>query len=687
MLAHSVLSPATCPRVGRGVSRRGQLVVTNVATPNKPPASRLARRSKVEVIKENSDFLRHPLMQDLVDDQPMISEDSIQLMKFHGSYQQDDREKRTRGAGKVYQFMMRTRQPAGLVSNELYLTMDDLADQYGNGTLRLTTREAFQLHGVLKQDLKTVFSSVVKAMGSTLGACGDVNRNVIAPPLVDRTRKEYAVAAQLAEDIADLLAPQSGAYYDVWLDGEKFMSMERENPKVTKDRAFNKFGTNIEGPEPIYGPLFLPRKFKTGVTVPGDNHIDLLTNDLGVVVISDDKGEWKGCNIYVGGGLGRTHRNEDTFAAIASPLGYVDKEDVFHVVKAIIATQRDYGRRDDRRQARLKYLVHQWGVDRFRSVVEQYMGKKMEPFVPLPAWEYKDYLGWGEHGDGKLYWGLYVQNGRVKGEAKKALREVIEGYDLPVIITANQNLILTDINPADKDAITKKLSAAGLRDRDDWDAIELTSMACPALPLCGLAVTEAERTLPDVNAAIRATMTRVGLPEDEPLIVRMTGCPNGCARPYMAEVGFVGDGPNSYQLYLGGSPNATRLADVYEERVKHGDITSTLEPLFAYWSQSRRTGESFGDFCGRIGFDGLRSFAESYEPSGAPAKAAAAAAAPANGNGKAAAPAKAKAAPAATGGSTPLESQLTALLQEAAAKGGKTPEQVLADLLKKAAQE
>lgn len=590
-------------------TRRG-LVITNVATPSKPPTSKPAKRSKVEIIKEKSDFLRHPLMQQLVTDEPNISEDAVQLMKFHGSYQQDNREERTFGAGKAYQFMMRTRQPAGAVTNQLYLVMDELADLYGNGTLRLTTRQAFQLHGVLKQDLKTVFSTVVKNMGSTLGACGDVNRNVMSPPSPYVDRPDYAIAERVANDIADLLAPQSGAYYDVWLDGEKFFAheMQKENPEVTAARNDNRYGTNFEGsPEPLYGNLFLPRKFKVAVTVPGDNSVDLLTNDLGVVILTDDAGTFVGANLLVGGGLGRSHGKVSTFPRLSDPLGFVPADDLFYAVKAIVAVQRDYGRRDDRKQARLKYLVHEWGIDKFRAVTEQYYGKKFEAFKPLPAWKFLDYLGWMEQGDGNYAYGMYVQNGRVKGEAKKALRNIIERYELPLIITPNQNLILRNIKPSWKDDILSSLKAAGVKELTDWDGIERLSMACPALPLCGLAIAEAERGLPDVNARLRALLNKLGFSAEEKFVIRMTGCPNGCARPYTAELGFVGDGPNSYQIWLGGCPDATRLAQLYGERVKLKDFESFFEPLFVAFKAGRKASEGFGDFCARVGFDALRA--------------------------------------------------------------------------------
>uniref|UniRef100_A0A7I4DI61 Uncharacterized protein n=1 Tax=Physcomitrium patens TaxID=3218 RepID=A0A7I4DI61_PHYPA len=443
----------------RGVSLPGSLDVRAVATPVKPPTTMPPKRSKVEIIKQNSDFLRHPLKEDLTTDAPNVSEDAVQLIKFHGSYQQDNRE--LRGPGKkAYQFMLRTKNPSGIVPNRLYLVMDELADKYGIGTLRLTTRQTFQLHGVLKTDLKTVMSSIIHNLGSTLGACGDVNRNVLAPAAPFKTT-EYMHATELSTKIASLLAPQAGAYYDIWVDGEKITQDEPED--VTLARNDNSHGTNFEdSPEPIYGIQFLPRKFKIAITVPGDNSVDVLTNDIGIVVVSDEHGEVEGYNLYVGGGMGRTHRNEATFPRLADQLGFVSKDDILYVVKAIVATQRDYGRRDDRRMSRMKYVVEEWGIDKFRTVVEQYFGKKIQPFKDIPEFKFQSYLGWHEQGDGHLFFGVHVENGRIKGEAKKVLREVIEKYSLNVRITPNQNMILCDVRPSWRPRITKALAAVGL---------------------------------------------------------------------------------------------------------------------------------------------------------------------------------------------------------------------------------
>jgi len=603
-------SPSTRgSRVRVAVAKRNvSLGIKAVATPSTKAEE--PKRSKVEIIKENSDYLRHPLIAELATEATNISEDAAQLYKFHGGYQQDDREKRSFGAGKFYQFMMRTKQPGGKVPNKLYLTMDDLANTHGNGTLRLTTRQTYQLHGILKTDLKPAFRAVIKNMGSTLGACGDINRNVMAAPGPYANKPEYEIAQELAKDLGDLLAPQSGAYYDVWLDGEKVMTSEK--PEVVKAREDNRFGTNFEGsPEPIYGTQFLPRKFKIGITVPGDNHIDFLTNDVGICVVMDGE-KHIGYNIYVGGGMGRSHRNNDTFARLATPIGFCGVDDVLYAVKAITCAQRDYGRRDDRKQSRLKYLVHSWGIEKFRSVVEQYYGKKFEPLADLPPFEMKTYLGWEEQGDGKLWYGVHVVNGRLRGDAKKALRNVIERYELPVRLTAQQDLLLCDIEPSWKADIAATLAAAGIEDASEVDAIDRLSIACPALPLCGLAITEAERGLPDINKRLRAVMSKVGLDNAEEILVRMTGCPNGCARPYMAELGFVGDGPSSYQIWLGGTSNLTTLAEAYADRVKVADLETFFEPLFYFYKARREADEGFGAFANRMGFDTLKAYQEAY---------------------------------------------------------------------------
>jgi sulfite reductase (ferredoxin) len=591
-----------------------------VQTPLKPaqpqPNPGEVKRSKVEDIKENSNFLREPLASELLEDTNHFSEPAIQILKFHGSYQQDNRDNRAKGQEKDYQMMLRTRNPGGFIPPELYLALDRIADEYGNHTLRATTRQGFQLHGVLKKDMKAAISTIVQNLGSTLGACGDLNRNVMAPPAPYKNRPEYQLAQEYANHIADLLRPQTEAYYEIWLDGEKFLSAE-EHPDVVAARQRNGNGTVIaNNEEPIYGTHYMPRKFKCAVTVPGDNSIDAYTQDVTLVVITDKAGNLKGFNVLAGGGLGRTHNKEETFARVADEIGYVDQADVFELLKAIVATQRDYGDRTNRRHARMKYLIHDWGVERFRQQVETYLGKPLKPFRKLPKWTFYDYLGWQEQGDGHWFVGIPIENGRVldRGDfqLKTALREIVQRFNLPMLVTPHQSVLFYAIKPEDKAEIQAILTRCGIQRETDLDPLVRYAMACPALPLCGLAITESERIMPTVLERIRTLLTKLGLP-DEHFVVRMTGCPNGCARPYMAELGLVGSAPEAYQVWLGGSPHQTRLARPYLEKLPDAEIEATLEPLFVFFRDGRKVGESFGDFCDRVGFQALRQFAEVYD--------------------------------------------------------------------------
>ncbi|BAQ63255.1 ferredoxin--sulfite reductase [Geminocystis sp. NIES-3709] len=586
-------------------------MTASVTIPKKP--------SKVENLKERSNFLREPIATELQQDTTHFTEDGIQILKFHGSYQQDNRDNRVKGQEKDYQFMLRTRNPGGFIPPQLYLTLENLSEQYGNHTLRVTTRQGYQIHGILKKNLKTVISNIVKSMGSTLGACGDLNRNVMAPPAPYKNRADYQYAWEYAEKIADLLTPQTGAYYEIWLDGEKAITAE-EAPEVKAYRQKNLNGTNFtDSEEPIYGTQYMPRKFKCSVTVPGDNSIDVYTHDLSLVVIVDEKGELEGFNILAGGGLGRTHRKEETFARSADEIGYVKKDDVFDLVKAVVATQRDYGDRVNRRHARMKYLINDWGVEKFTAKLEEYFGKKLEPFKQLPEWKYEDYLGWHEQGDGKLFIGISVENGRVKNEGefqlKEALKKVIEKYELPTRLTANHNIILYEIDPQWQEDISKILVNHGVEiNPENVNHLTRYSMACPALPTCGLATTESERILPSILERIDSLLGKLGM-EEENIVIRMTGCPNGCARPYMAELGFVGDSPNVYQIWLGGCPNQTRLAQVYVDKLNVNELEKFLEPLLVFFRDNKENNETFGQFCYRVGFDALRTFADKYKSS------------------------------------------------------------------------
>ncbi len=584
------------------------------------PKSTQRKASRIEGIKERSNFLREPLATELQQDTTHFSEDALQILKFHGSYQQDNRDNRVKGQEKDYQMMLRTRTPGGFIPPELYLTMDRLSEEYGNHTLRATTRQAWQMHGILKQNLKTVIADLIRSMGSTLGACGDLNRNVMAPPAPFKDQPEYQYAWEYANKVAELLTPQTGAYYEIWLDGEKVISAE-EDPEVKAARARHINGTNFpDSVEPIYGTHYMPRKFKCCVTVPGDNSVDVYTHDVSLVVMTNDAGELEGFNVLVGGGMGRTHNKEETFARTSDSLGYVDKNDLYDLLKAIVATQRDYGARTNRRHARMKYLIHDWGLDKFKVQVESYFGKSIAPFKQLPQWKYQDYLGWHEQGDGKLFLGISVENGRVKDEGsfqlKTVLRKIIQQFNLPMRLTANHNIILYEIEPSQKAAIEELLQQHGIQlNPDEIDPLIRYSMACPALPLCGLAVTESERAISAILDRIRALLNKLDM-TDEQLVIRMTGCPNGCARPYMAELGLVGSAPNTYQIWLGGTPDQTQLARPYVQKLHIDHLEDFLTPLFVYFKYNRNLGESFGVFCHRVGFEELQRFSEQFTDQG-----------------------------------------------------------------------
>ena len=581
-----------------------------------PPTPATRKPSKVEGLKERSNFLREPVATEILQDTNHFTEEAVQILKFHGSYQQDNRDNRVKGQEKDYQFMLRTRNPGGFVPPELYLTLDKLSEEYGNQTLRATTRQGFQMHGILKKNLKSAIAAIIKNMGSTLGACGDVNRNVMAPPAPFKNKPEYQYAWEYAENIAQLLTPQTGAYYEIWLDEEKAISAE-ENPEVVAARQKNGTGTVFHNSvEPIYGTYYMPRKFKVCVTVPGDNSVDLYSQDLSLVVITNDQKELEGFDVFAGGGLGRTHNKEETFARLADPICYVAKDDVYELVKAIVATQRDYGDRTDRRHARLKYLLEDWGVDKFRSKVEEYFGKPLEPFKSLPEFQYEDFLGWHEQGDGKLFLGISVENGRVKDEGsfqlRTALREIVQQFNLAIRLTPHHNIIFSDIEPENKQAIEQILARYGVQvDPAQINPLVRYSMACPALPTCGLATSESERAMPGVLKRIEALLDKVGL-EQEHFVVRMTGCPNGCARPYMAELGFVGTGPDTYQVWLGGAANQTRLAQVYLEKMHIDKLEAELEPALVLFKKSRQSGETFGGFCDRVGLNAIRDAATNH---------------------------------------------------------------------------
>ncbi|MBV8580025.1 MAG: NADPH-dependent assimilatory sulfite reductase hemoprotein subunit, partial [Candidatus Eremiobacteraeota bacterium] len=491
---------------------------------------------------------------------------------------------RDEGGDKQYSFMVRVKATGGRVPAQLWRAVDDLADRHGNGTIRITTRQGLQLHGVRKPDLRPVIAEIVANLGSTLATCGDVVRNVVAPPW-PYAHVAYEVARDAAEAIAREFAPRSGAYLEIWQDGE---TVHGEAP----------------ADEPIYGATYLPRKFKIATTAPGDNSVDLYTNDVGIVPVFSDDGTLRAYDLAVGGGLGRTHGKTTTYPRLADHFGSVAPDRLLDAVRAIVLVQRDWGDRSDRRHARLKYVIAERGLDWFRAEVERVAGFALGPWLALPAWDDAPRYGWHAQGDGRWFLGLHVASGRVRDDGswrlKTALRALAErGYDL--IATPGQQLLVVDV-PADaRDTVDALLRAHGVEAPERVAPLQRRALACPALPTCGLALAESERVIPSLLAAIEAELDRAGLPGEE-IAIRMTGCPNGCARPYMAEIGIVGQSPDRYQLFLGGDRASTRLATLWRQGARLAEIPELLAPLFAEFAARRFAGESFGDWAAREAF-------------------------------------------------------------------------------------
>ena len=512
--------------------------------------------SKVERIKIESNNLRGHIQEELDQDTSHFSEDQVQLIKFHGMYQQEDRDARQQrkaaGSEKAYQFMIRSRIPGGVVTAEQYLTEDELAGRYANGTLRITTRQGFQLHGVLKGDLHSTIHTINEALLSTLAACGDVNRNVMACPAPAADRAQAQVE-EIAHRIAMRLAPRSHAYHEIWVDGEQLdtVALEQET-------------------EPIYGPTYLPRKFKMGVAFPGDNCIDIYTQDIGLVACLEGE-QLDGFTVLVGGGMGMTHGKTETYPRLATPLCYATVDEVLAVVETIVTIQRDYGDRQNRKHARMKYVVEERGIAWFRAELEQRLGHSVQDPRPLTWHDVEDHLGWHAQGDGRWFLGLFVENGRIKDSStmrmRSGLRQAIEEFRPGIRLTAQQNILLTDITEAQRGPLTTLLASHDIPTNPAELGILRLSMACPALPTCGLALAEAERALPAVVQQIEADLQALGL-ANESLSIRMTGCPNGCARPYMGDIGIVGRTKDIYNIYLGGDLLNTRLNTLYAPSVR-----------------------------------------------------------------------------------------------------------------------
>lgn len=582
----------------------------------------------VQGVKAKSLQLKEPLRTDLQNDEIFVSDDSIHILKHHGSYMQTNRMLKGKAKKESYQFMLRLKVPCGEVPGDIYRELDDLSNEYGQGDLRATTRQAFQLHGVLKGNLKTVVAKITNIGSGTAGGCGDISRNVMTPPVYFPNQPAYMYCQQYGRALADLFKPTSDSFAELWLDGKKAMETEYWQRDIQvfeldKVRAEDRGNGIITGhpTEPIYGRIYLPKKFKIGMTVPGDNSIDLYINDVGAVVIMKEDGKTlDGFNIVVGGGLGRAHRKESTFPRAADHLGFVKKEDFFEAMKAVLAVTRDHGNREVRAQARLKYLVHHVGIDDFRKLTEKYFGQKFEPWRPLPEWENLHWLGWYEQGDGDWMLGVNIESGRVidndEMQLKTVLRKLVDTYPrIAYTLTPQQSIIIRNIAPAEKDDVEALLKAHGVKMVEELDRLTPKTMACPAFPLCGLAMTEAERIQPNINARLVALLDKMGL-DDTTFVTRTTGCPNGCARPYMAELAFVGSGKNQYQVWLGGhhAQDGRTGFESHLFRMKLDDLEKELEPIFYMYKTQREPEEHFGEFCFRVGKDAIEKYCKEYAP-------------------------------------------------------------------------
>lgn len=554
--------------------------------------------SRVEIVKQQSRRLRGSIEQSLAGASDHFEEADSQILKFHGIYQQDDRDERQRlkseGKGKKYIFMIRTKNPGGgEITPAQWEAFDRVADLCANGTIRLTTRADVQFHGVGKNALKTAIGLLNRAAVSTYGACGDGNRNTIACPISGIDPSSICDGQALAREISSLLSFRSNAYYEIWLDGEK-VSPEGEE-------------------EPLYGAAYLPRKFKIAISAGRENCVDVLTNDIGLVPARQHR-KLRGFTIFVGGGMGSTHKKEETFPRLAEPLGLAPSEKILEVVARMVEFQRDHGDRTDRTQARLKYVVQRWGIGRVKDEVERRLGWRLEPPEPFSLASADRHLGWHEQKqEGLWFVGIPIENGRIADRPgrmlKSGLSETIRRFRPGVRLTPWQDLLLAGIPEKQIPAVSASLADFGIPTAEELRPLRRTAIACPALPTCGLAVAEAERFLP----ALLQELEELGLASEE-IDLRMSGCPNACSRPPTAEIGIIGRSRESYNIYLGGSPEGDRLAKLYEEAVPAKALASRLAVLISLFRAQRQAGERFCDFVWRLGLAELRRLSEESAP-------------------------------------------------------------------------
>jgi sulfite reductase (NADPH) hemoprotein beta-component len=549
----------------------------------------LKELSRNERIKEASRYLRGGLAEGLAQEiTGSIAEEDQQLVKFHGVYLQDDRdlraERRRKKMEAAFSFMIRVRIPGGVLTPSQYVALDEIGRIYAGNTMRITTRQTIQLHGVIKSNLKATLAHIDAALLTTIAACGDVNRNVICNPNPHQSHVHAAVL-ETARTLSDHLLPRTPAYREIWLDGERIAGGE--------DNVI----------EPIYGATYLPRKFKIAVAVPPSNDVDVFAHDLGYIAILGKKGNLAGYNVTVGGGMGMTHGEPNTYPRTADVMGYCRPEQALAVAEAVVTIQRDWGDRTDRKHARLKYTIEDHGLDAFRVEVERRSGVELGKPKAFAFTSTGDRYGWSEGENGRAHLTLFIENGRIKdlpGAAICAgLRRIAESHDGDIRLTANQNIIIADVAREQRPAIEALVAEYGLTGRAS--ALRRNSMACVALPTCGLALAESERYLPSLVTALEERLVANGLAEDE-IVIRMTGCPNGCARPYLSEIGLVGKGPNRYNLYIGAAFDGSRLSKLYAEDLDHAGIIAKLDPLFAAYAAQRKPGERFGGFVIRAGF-------------------------------------------------------------------------------------
>lgn len=545
--------------------------------------------SDVEEIKEKSDYLRGTLKEVMLDRiSAGIPDDDNRLMKHHGSYLQDDRdlrnERQKQKLEPAYQFMLRVRMPGGVSTPEQWLVMDELAKKYGNNTLKLTTRETFQMHGILKWNMKKTIQKINAALLDTIAACGDVNRNVMCASNPHQS-EIHAEVYEWSKKLSDDLLPRTRAYHEIWLDEERVA------------------GTPDTETEPMYGPLYLPRKFKIGIAVPPSNDIDVYSQDLGFIAIVEE-GRLIGFNVAIGGGMGMTHGDTATYPQLSKVIGFCKPEQLYDVAEKTITIQRDYGNRSVRKNARFKYTVDRLGLENVKAELENRLGWQLDEAKPYHFDHNGDRYGWVKGVKGKWHFTMFIEGGRVTDyenyKLMTGLREIAKVHTGDFRLTSNQNLIIGNVSSQKKKQISALIEQYGLTDGRQHSALRRSSMACVALPTCGLAMAEAERYLPKLIDKIEDIVDENGL-RDEEITIRMTGCPNGCARHALGEIGFIGKAPGKYNMYLGAAFDGSRLSKMYRENIGEEEILSELRTILPRYAKEREEGEHFGDFVIRAG--------------------------------------------------------------------------------------